>query len=590
MDDLAGFLKFMVVKMSMEKKDKIIKLISDGNLTEAIEECGTDILCLFNMQNYLKEKNKVRDRLVIVKRILEIDPQNPNAHEKCGSLYVNLKKYSDAEYEFNQALKIYKDDNIKRAEVRTYLADLLKKLERFEEAQRQYKKAIKEDLTKVVARKHLGDLLLKLGRYKEAELEYKEILKIDPNYYNTQFHLGIVLFQMKRYEESKMAYENALSQWRINNFLFSWDEIPRNDSVRLIEFLKQKYSIDWVKTAKIEKIDNDKTIKVSVGKYYLSLSLNNEKSKVNLRIDDGITDDFIAMKENGTLNIYKNKEKELAEVFDHLGKALVKLKRYCEAYEKYNTAIDLNQYHAGAYNNLGVLLKELGDEEKDEKRKAKLYEMALKKFEKASQINSSYAIIYNNRGIVLRDLKRISEAKESFEKGIIEDPNIADAYINLGVLYAEELGKPDKATEEFENALRIEPGNPKAIINLSLAKSSKKSVEIDWWQGSKTKKIGENIIFLILIILILTAAYSLLLPGLYGSKSTIETNTTVGLFGNTTITTLNNNVIPFEQTTILIGIVILILFLPQIKKLKIAPTGVEFEKESPKEIESELEE
>ena len=86
-------------------------------------------------------------------------------------------------------------------------------------------------------------------------------------------------------------------------FLFSWDETPRNDSGRLIDFLKQKYSIDWVKTAKIEKIDDGKTIKVSVGKNHLSLSLNNEKNKVNLKIDDGRTDDFIAKMENGKLNI-----------------------------------------------------------------------------------------------------------------------------------------------------------------------------------------------------------------------------------------------------------------------------------------------
>jgi tetratricopeptide (TPR) repeat protein len=541
------------------------------------------------MLDYLKGRNKAQDRLVIIKRILEIEPQNPKAHEICGSLYLNLKKYSDAEYEFNEALRRYKD-NIKRAEVRTYLADLLKKLERFEEALSQYKKAIKEDPTTVVAHKHLGDLLWKLGRYKEAELEYKEVLKIDPSYSDTQFHLGIVLFALKRYEEAEMAYENALYQLKKKNFLFSWGEIPGNDSGKLIDFLKQQYGIDWVNTAKIEKIDDDKTIKVSIGKNYLSLSLNDEKSKVSLKIDDSRTGDFIAKMENGKLNIYKNKEKELAVVYDNLGKTLVKLKKYCEAYEKYKTAIDLNQYHAGAYNNLGVLLKELGDEEKDDERKSKLYEMALKKFERASQINPRYALIYNNRGIVLRDLKRISEARESFEKAIDENPNIADAYINLGALYAEELDDHDKATEEFENALRIDPGNPNAISNLLLARSGEKNVEIDWWQGSRTKKISENIIVLVLIALILTAVYSLLLPGLYGSQSTIETNTTVGLFGNTTSTTLKNNVIPFEQTTILIGIVILILFLPKIKKIKLAPTGVEFEKENPKEVESEPEE
>lgn len=89
-------------------------------------------------------------------------------------------------------------------------------------------------------------------------------------------------------------------------YLFCWDEIPGNDSVRLINFLKQNYSIDWVKTGKIEKIDDGKIIRVSVEKNYLSLSLNNEKTKVDLKIDDGRTDEFIVKTENGKLNIYKD--------------------------------------------------------------------------------------------------------------------------------------------------------------------------------------------------------------------------------------------------------------------------------------------
>ncbi len=86
-------------------------------------------------------------------------------------------------------------------------------------------------------------------------------------------------------------------------FLFSWDEILGNDSVRL-DFLKQKFSIDWIKTAKIEKTD-DRTIIVSTEKNSLLLKLNNEKTKLNLEIDDGRTDEFITKTENNKLNIYK---------------------------------------------------------------------------------------------------------------------------------------------------------------------------------------------------------------------------------------------------------------------------------------------
>ncbi len=87
-------------------------------------------------------------------------------------------------------------------------------------------------------------------------------------------------------------------------YLFSWDGIPENDKVRLIEFLKQNFSIDWVKTAKIEEIDNDKTIKVFTEKNYLSLKLNDEKTEVKIEIDDGRTDKFVVKIENSKLNIY----------------------------------------------------------------------------------------------------------------------------------------------------------------------------------------------------------------------------------------------------------------------------------------------
>lgn len=93
------------------------------------------------------------------------------------------------------------------------------------------------------------------------------------------------------------------------NYLFSWDAIPGNDMVRLKLFLNQKFSIDWVKTAIIEKIDNFKTIKLSSEKNYLSLKLNDEKTEVNLEIDDGRIDKFFVKKENSKLNIYQRRDK-----------------------------------------------------------------------------------------------------------------------------------------------------------------------------------------------------------------------------------------------------------------------------------------
>jgi putative ATP-dependent endonuclease of OLD family len=90
-------------------------------------------------------------------------------------------------------------------------------------------------------------------------------------------------------------------------YLFSWDKIPGNDNGILIEFLNRHFTIEWIKTADIEKIDGGRAIKVSTGKNNLSLSLNDEKTKVDLKIDDVRTYKFIAKTENNKLNIYIEK-------------------------------------------------------------------------------------------------------------------------------------------------------------------------------------------------------------------------------------------------------------------------------------------
>ncbi len=490
------FLKKKISWRSMvqDKKDRVIKLASEGRIKEVIDEAGNDVQLLFAAID-LRE-TKTHDDMVIAKRILEIQPENPDAHKICGRLYARLKRYSEAEYEFNEALNNFTDD-IKRSEVRTYYANLMNLLERFKEAERQYRKAIGENPGNIEAHRNLGDLLFEHGRYKEAEEEFTKVLNIDPGYSNTQYRLGDTMYELKSYGEAEKAYQKAYSQ--------------------------------------VE------------GK--------------------------------------KNKEKDIAQVLDHLGKTLAKLKRYGEAREKYETAISLNKYHAGAHNNLGVLLKELGNEEKDKGRRTKLYEDALNEFQTADKIVPHYPVPHNNAGIVLRDLKRICEARESFENALKEDPNFVDAHINLGIMYAEEYSDYKKAIEEFEEAIRIDPRNPNACYNLFLAKMKGKIGEADWWQTSYVTKIAENILVLTIVILIFAAIYSVMQPAWHGSESikTVET------YGNITITTERTNIISFDRTIILIGAVVLLLFLPKIKKLKLAPSGIEFEKESPKDAPPELE-
>ncbi|MCE8426522.1 MAG: hypothetical protein J5U17_12185 [Candidatus Methanoperedens sp.] len=96
-------------------------------------------------------------------------------------------------------------------------------------------------------------------------------------------------------------------------FLFNWENVPGKDNGKLIEFLEQKYGVDWVRTAKIEKIDNNE-IRISTEKNNLSLKLNNENTRVTLTINKIRTDEFIVKIENSKINVYKDIEQEKKEI------------------------------------------------------------------------------------------------------------------------------------------------------------------------------------------------------------------------------------------------------------------------------------
>lgn len=100
-------------------------------------------------------------------------------------------------------------------------------------------------------------------------------------------------------------------------YLFTW-----GDNQGLKEFLVQKCHMSWVETAKIKTIDDNKTIELT-GKEKESISLKSFKldndgnisqgthdyiTKVNLEINDRVTEEFIAKTENGKQNIYSETE------------------------------------------------------------------------------------------------------------------------------------------------------------------------------------------------------------------------------------------------------------------------------------------
>lgn len=94
--------------------------------------------------------------------------------------------------------------------------------------------------------------------------------------------------------------------------LFNWNETTKKDNSRFLKFL-QNLGVKK-ETARIEKVENGRVIDVFSEKNHLSFSLNNERTKVTLKINDFKTYEYTVKMENGQINIYpKPKIRDLVD-------------------------------------------------------------------------------------------------------------------------------------------------------------------------------------------------------------------------------------------------------------------------------------
>ena len=141
------------------------------------------------------------------------------------------------------------------------------------------------------------------------------------------------------------------------------------------------------------------------------------------------------------------------------------------AQDLYNQVLKIDPNYINAHNNLGVIFKELGENQK-----------AKECFEKAIEIDPNYAEAINNLGVIFKKLGQNQKAKECSEKAIEIDPNYANAHYNLGTIF-KELGEYQKAIGCYEKAIEISPNFVNAhhnLISILIKQSKFKEVELTY--------------------------------------------------------------------------------------------------------------
>ena len=96
------------------------------------------------------------------------------------------------------------------------------------------------------------------------------------------------------------------------------------------------------------------------------------------------------------------------------------------------------------------------------------YNQAIEYYQKVLQLNPNLAEAYYNLGLAYGSLGQYQKAIEYFQKSIQLDPNLAEAYYFLGNAYVR-LGQYQQAIEYYQKSLQLNPNDASAYNNLGLA-------------------------------------------------------------------------------------------------------------------------
>lgn len=146
-----------------------------------------------------------------------------------------------------------------------------------------------------------------------------------------------------------------------------------------------------------------------------------------------------------------------AQIHTELGAGYYSRGQLGVALQELNIALKSDPRYGPAYNVLGLVYAELGENA-----------LAEQNFKRALALNSQDSDAHNNYGRFLCKSKREEEAIQHFLLAL-RNPlyQAADlSYVNAGVC-ARQMGDNKRAEEFFDRALRIQPNNVQALVNMA---------------------------------------------------------------------------------------------------------------------------
>ena len=423
------------------------------------------------------------------KSAINISPKNPNARIYAAYFLEMAKKYDEAEKEFKEAIKL---NPIKSARSRLSLASMY--LDKMHDTSVNAK-----DFSQSLYYMLSGSLSIALDA-PSVKMLYKNISKaVSLMFYDVA---GKILEKTKNYAMAVKAYDIAANQTgqneiyyqKIGDINIKEEDIKtaRNAYIKALE--NNPYNRELLfKVATITQVYFEDDVNTAIDCYTKLLEI--EEDNANIYYELG----HLYLKKDDvfpSINAFKLAlEKDNENPFYHnaLGYALVKAEQYDEACEHYKFAIDKNpapewtaivcQALSSIYRNVyedvdtaiellknAIIMDETNDESFVELGDIYMdsddVDSAIKAYCQAIKLNPKNAITYNKCAMALWQKDYLEEAIIAYHKAIGIDPEYAAAYNNLGVIYLDGIRNLKEAKTLFESALKLKKDYVMAYFNM----------------------------------------------------------------------------------------------------------------------------
>lgn len=345
--------------------------------------------------------------------LLALDSDNPAALNGLGVIAYQRGKFEDAITLLRRAVGRVPNE----PRYLNHLGEALRMGGRHVEAVECFRQAIRSRENFPEAHNNLGLALRALGLIDEAEKWIRSAIAYRPNYADALNNLGVLLRQRGRPADALAAFVAAVERaphavdFRLNLV------VALEQCGRVGEALQNLLSLRT--THRGPQLD----------KTYMRLLTAVGRSEEAIQFIEGLlragSDD--------------------PEMWCRYGIALQHARRFPEAADAYRRCLGSSSIGAVAANNLGGVLRLMGDQPG-----------ALSAYRKACELNSEVAEPWNNIGVLEHERGNVPEAVRLYEKALSLSPSNAEACNNLGNAMVS-LGQNERAIALYTAAIKSRP-------------------------------------------------------------------------------------------------------------------------------------